>query len=516
MGRGTFRTGLACWSLFVMALSFCVVRPAAAQNIVNQTTCGGATGTNSCVNAGGFLQDLIVDCSAPAPAGLVNTALAQITDRSGPNRITVFNTCNVGVNITGFNRLTIQGDGATLTRGWNIVNSRNITLRSLTFDLSQAAGNSLNFSGSQAVLDGVVVRNSNVTGVNLLESAIGFGAAPSTITSNGAGINVGAGSFATLANVTISNNGLQGVVSQPDGVHVTNGGAVTLASQVNVGGSLTDALLDISGNAGHGIALGGGSLATAAENGAINIHIHHNTDTGLEVAGPSVASVEGHVQFDNNHMTSNDPFFPFPLQIDVALGGTLGIGEGTSVQGGLAAAFKSSVAIGDGGATSITGGATFAYGSVGLVGNANTIDALVCDGTSWVVNQDNSSAIGTNTCPSSGPTGTQGPVGQTGLTGPQGPQGLQGQQGVPGVSGRQVVVSSSTQAVPKGSLITVVASCPAGKAVVGGGASTTSTNLSLMSEGPSSTTDWTVRFENITTKSQSATVTATAICAVAQ
>ena len=84
-------------------------------------------------------QSIPVDCTA---GGRINTALAAITDRSAPNVITVFGMCSAEVvNVTGFNRLTIQGGGgASITTGMNILNSRNIVLKSLTFTLSNPGG----------------------------------------------------------------------------------------------------------------------------------------------------------------------------------------------------------------------------------------------------------------------------------------------------------------------------------------------------------------------------------------
>jgi pectate lyase len=73
-------------------------------------------------------------------AGKISTALASIQDRNGPNRITVTGTCSAeNVNVFGFNRLTIQGGaGATINnRALTITNSRNVTLKSLTFTRQQ-------------------------------------------------------------------------------------------------------------------------------------------------------------------------------------------------------------------------------------------------------------------------------------------------------------------------------------------------------------------------------------------
>ena len=89
MGRRSYVAGVARVTFVLAVLALCAVRPASAQsNTVSQTTCGGATGVGNCLTTG-FLQDLTVNCQAGFPANQVSTALAQITDRNGPNRITL-------------------------------------------------------------------------------------------------------------------------------------------------------------------------------------------------------------------------------------------------------------------------------------------------------------------------------------------------------------------------------------------------------------------------------------------
>jgi len=126
-------------------------RPVSAQTTLNQTTC--VPGPASCL-----AQTIAVDCNA---GGRINTALASITDRDALNVITVAGTCSAEVvNITGFNRLTIQGNGgATITTGMNVSSSRNVMLRSLTFALSNPGG-FLGLAASSVALDGVTVQGS--------------------------------------------------------------------------------------------------------------------------------------------------------------------------------------------------------------------------------------------------------------------------------------------------------------------------------------------------------------------
>ena len=75
-----------------------------------------------------------------------------------------------------------------------------------------------------------------------------------------------------------------------------------------------------------------------------------------------------------------------------------------------------------------------------------------------------------------GPKGPIGPIGPQGLQGEQGPQGLPGPQGIQGIQGpagisglEVVTVHSGDQTAVR---IEVIAQCPAGKQVLGGGFAT--------------------------------------------
>jgi len=178
-------------ALLVLAPRFAVT--ATAQTTINQTSC--VDGVSPCrADPTSFLQTVAVNCNVSGAAGRINTALQSIADRNGPNLIQVSGACNIGFSVAGFNRLTIDGGNATtITRGVNIVNSRNISLKSLTFDFGGLPQN-LALSGSQVTFDGVTVKHSgNDSAVALRQSGLGFQGAASLITNNNCnGISVGA------------------------------------------------------------------------------------------------------------------------------------------------------------------------------------------------------------------------------------------------------------------------------------------------------------------------------------
>jgi hypothetical protein len=527
--------GVAGWWATLLLTVVYTAAPAAAQNTINQTTCGGVTGVPSCQKPPyGFLQDIALDCSAGGVAPYVLTALAQITDRSGPNRITLSGTCPT-FPVVGFNRLTIEGNGATIVGGVNIVNSRDILLKSLTLDFTGWAGRNLSANGSQVTLDGVTVKNvTNEAAIELDRSVLGFTGSPSLITANSCvGVSVDSGSLMNVANVTISNNGFgQGCGSQRHGIRV-RGGSVNLSNGFWGNNGYVDQPLDISGNSSSGIAIEGGFLMTHAEAGNATIRIHDNGGSGLEVSG--FADIEGHLQFDGNMPNSQDGS-PSGSQI-VAYGATLGIGQGVVVQGqngGALALIDGFALIGDGGPMTITGGVTLTQGATGFLAGDNSIDALSCDGTSWLRNFGSMPSTGTNTCPSDGPSGIkgdkgdqgpqglQGPAGSdgpAGLAGPAGPQGIQGPQGpsgIPGgISGRRLVSHSQPVALGRNGSTLITVACPVSTVSVGGGGSTTNPNLVIQDSLPT-TTGWRVRVRNERDRTQRGTVTATAVCSDTQ
>ena len=148
----------------------------------------------------------------------------------------------------------------------------------------------------------------------------------------------------------------------------------------------------------------------------------------------------------------------------------------------------------------ITGGLFFSHGSFGIDAGENSVDAVTCDVTSSFLRFDGSSTIGTNTCPADGT--------------PSGIKGDKGDPGVPGLSGREVVTTAPlTQTLARQAQVSVVATCPAGKVVLGGGSSSTNPSVSVLSSLPTSATEWTVVFANITNFPQTSTLTVKAVCA---
>jgi len=522
-----FRIRLMCLTVALAAAAFVVIaQPAAAQNTVSQTTCGGVSGVDSCLT-NGFLQDLTVDCTN-AHGTEVSTALAQITDRNGPNRIRLSGGNCGGFRIVGFNRLTIEGDGSPMGGFWGFIDSRQLLLKSMTFDFSVQFGY-VSMQDSDVTFDGVTVKNARVGGalpdfaVDLARSSLGFTGAPSLITNNPCfGINVGAGSRLNVANVTVSNNGSgQGSCGVGrGGIHVRDGGSVVLSNQINVLGSLLDAPVDISGNGQDGgLDIAGGTLEAHAKTGNAMIRIHDNLGPGLSVIGPSAAGLEGHIQFDGNN-PSGQGGLP-PAQLGAGLNASLFVGGGVQVQGGLAA-YNAFVGIGEGGPMSISGGVFLYLNSLGVIEGQNSIDTMTCDGTSYAYNPDNIPISGPNTCPSAGPAGITGAKGDKGDTGDTGAKGDKGDQGLPGMPGGVAGLERVTTQVPltlrRNASRALTATCPAGKVVIGGAAGTGDPTFAIISSGPgpNATTQWSANFWNTASNARTRAARVTAMCAFAQ
>jgi hypothetical protein len=398
---------LGCFALLLLPGAVGTASAQVTTTTINQTSCiqGDTNPTGPCLT-GGFLKDLTVDCSLAGAAGKISTALSNIQDRSGPNRITVTGTCGAEVvTVSGFNRLTIQGGvgGATISnKALTITNSTVIILNALTFTATQVTGAMLNVQASSVFLNGVTVQNSSGTGINVFpQSTLGFTSTPSVISGNGfAGIAVGAGSTVGVGNVTISNNGSLGGGFDllRAGIAATNGASVVLDNR-SAGGA--NGPVDIFQNAGNGILLTGGSrLSSEAIFNPSLIHIHDNGKTNLAVEGGD-ATIIGNFRFDGAPGASSFG----PVQIGV-FSGRLEIGGGVVVQGGVGGAVNSNLIIGSEGPMTVTGGVTLLFGSTGFLIDSNSIDTLTCDATSWAANGDDQSTIGNNTCPSTGPTVT--------------------------------------------------------------------------------------------------------------
>jgi hypothetical protein len=108
-------------------------------------------------------------------------------------------------------------------------------------------------------------------------------------------------------------------------------------------------------------------------------------------------------------------------------------------------------------------------------------------------------------------TGAAGPQGAQGPAGPAGPEGA---AGVPGVSGREVVVASSD--TNSDAEKDVLATCPDGKRVIGGGANVfpnTVDDVVVREAFPSSATGFYVEAQEIGAVADNWQVAAYAICA---
>jgi hypothetical protein len=118
-----------------------------------------------------------------------------------------------------------------------------------------------------------------------------------------------------------------------------------------------------------------------------------------------------------------------------------------------------------------------------------------------------------------GPKGSTGPAGPTGPTGQTGATGAIGPAGAAGISGLQKVSNSLTISTDEGATSQpfVVATCPAGKELIGGGAYANNQEALLTSSSPEYFEEtvfnesWVAYFIVPSTFAQNATVTITAI-----
>jgi hypothetical protein len=110
-----------------------------------------------------------------------------------------------------------------------------------------------------------------------------------------------------------------------------------------------------------------------------------------------------------------------------------------------------------------------------------------------------------------GPRGYPGAAGQQGSQGPQGPQGLSG-----GFDPSKVSYQSQIGFVPAQGQATASAACPTGQRVIGGGFNIVGTpsNMNALQSYASSSTNWTVKVEDLSsTPVVGGTFFANAVCA---
>jgi hypothetical protein len=495
------RTTFALLGVVAAAVLLTLSTPddASGQTTHNQTTCvptGGVTPLN-CLDASGFKQSIAVTCPGSPNIG---QALASITDRNGPNRITITGSCGTQfATIVGHNRLTLEGP--VTIRGLAIINSRAITLKSMTFDAG-AGGPALTLNGSEVVLEGTTITGSccDNGGVTLLANSILSGSvnALSTITGNfGSGVDVGGGSVLNALNMTISNNAMQGI-------HAHDGGTVNLNGRPRVfPAPAVNRPIDISGNGDEGIELEGGTLNGSSEGGGL-IHIHDNGATGLDI-GSGFAGLEGNILIENN---GEGDFGD--AEAGVAAG-TLVFGQGAVINGSIVA-LHSTLLLGSGGPMTHSGGVQLLQGSLGAVNEGSTVDGMECDGTSWVTQLFGAATITNSTCPLEAPTGTVGPPGEQGI------QGVPGIQGPPGVSGYEIAVNTVSQPIVKNAQVTIGSNCPPGKSVVGGGFEVSNTNFLVISSVPETSPQqrWAATVRNVASNTQTGNIVVRAICANVQ
>ncbi len=157
---------------------------------------------------------------------------------------------------------------------------------------------------------------------------------------------------------------------------------------------------------------------------------------------------------------------------------------------------RRAVIIGAIAAVAVAGGSTWALAGAPSTGtiyqgclrsNAGDVYLVTVNPTSPPNCRKHDTVISWSQAGPQGPIGAQGLKGDTGEQGPQGEPGAIGPQGPSGFSGYQVVTNTYTHTTLYANeplALAPHASCPDGKVVIGGGASTDWCRGSLTSNGP--------------------------------
>jgi hypothetical protein len=153
-------------------------------------------------------------------------------------------------------------------------------------------------------------------------------------------------------------------------------------------------------------------------------------------------------------------------------------------------------------------------------GNLRLVDKSTCVAGETAISWNQSGAQGAQgeagLQGSQGIPGPQGAAGPSGTEGPQGTAGSQGPQGVPGapgpagVAGYEIVNTHGT--LPANGTVQVVATCPSGKRVLGGGYVAPSASDTAPLSRPEGDSGWRVDFKS---NGGSGDASVYAICAVA-
>jgi hypothetical protein len=347
-----------------------------------------------------FAANVTVDCSGSNHKVFSSIGAALNTlSLVGPNTITVGGTCNENVNVSQFDRLTIQaasGHVATIANAANppgitllIAGSHNINLTNLIIE-GGAPAVYITSSSSAVLMQNCSAQNSAADGLDI-DMTSELVIQNSSFTNNAAeGIFVGNESQITMGTyptqrISITGNGFGGGGNG-------NGGLAIDGSQVQ----LNFGMATIFGNAGAGISMEGGRLlffgGEAATPGVIEnnnygismndaasatlysaFYIANNASTGISVNGASsitfysgidsqgknaVTTIAGHslvgmalsqssaAQMYGPHVVTKngsanaDPTARGGISLE---GSSLTIGSGTSVSGNIGPGIRSSV-----------------------------------------------------------------------------------------------------------------------------------------------------------------------------
>jgi hypothetical protein len=272
--------------------------------------------------------NVTVDCTgAPATFTSINAAMATL-DVTGPHTITVIGTCVESVNVSGRDRMTIQGNNASAgiqapspsaPFTVNVSSAHGITLKTLTL----SGGNRPLFAHNQSELTllGLTIQGSAGSGLTILDETLvnagGTNVAQAVLVqNNGIGITIDNASLIGNGFLTVQNNGFTGIDADaatvvllgqrpgPSGMNVVqnnggNGVSAHARSKLEFNGKNT-----FDGNGANGILVFDGATLDLSGPSGFGPIVSNNLRTGVASIFNGAAHV-GNATIQNNGSPSD-------------------------------------------------------------------------------------------------------------------------------------------------------------------------------------------------------------------